>query len=83
MALTRLKERLGELISQSINDNENELTDLFWKVVIGNMPNDVKAEFAELMSRAEESGMDIDFKPGVEVSLFPKIMRGSARGKVN
>lgn len=83
MIPTQIKERIAELISRSVNANENELTDLFWKVVVGNMPDDVKMEFSELMSEIEKAGLDLDFQPGVGISLFPKIMRGSASGKVN
>lgn len=83
MTPNQLKENLTELISRSIDANENELTDLFWKVIVGSMPDYVKTEFAEIMSKIEEAGLDLDFQPGVEVSLFPKIMRPSASDKVN
>lgn len=83
MIPTQIKERIAELISRSVNANENELTDLFWKVVVGNMPDDVKMEFSELMSEIEKAGLDLDFQPGVGVALLSKTMRPSIDGKIH
>jgi len=83
MTPSQLKERLAELISQSIDANKAELTDLFWRVVIGNMPADMKAEILDILFKVEETGMELEFQPAVGISLMPKIMRSSISDKIN
>lgn len=71
------------MLVESIKCNDNELVDVFWRIVVGKMNPGLKVEFAEAMSKVEEMGWYIDFKPSVEIVLKPKITRPILGGKIH